>query len=367
MKASPIALALTVATCGLVLPACDPPAAVAPEPIIRPVRTALVAETAAGRTRTFAGSSRPGQLSNLAFRVSGSLKTVHVNVGDKVDKGAPIATLDPSDYELQVEQAQASLAQAKAQRRNAKAQFARTRQLYESASASKADLDAARAGNDSASAAVRSIGKQLQLAKAQRGYTQLVAPLAGAIAAVHSEEGEVVAAGHPVVTLTAGSKPEVRVGVPEMLIGSVKEGAEVAVTFDALPGKELKAVVTEVGVAPEQGGSTYAVTARLVEADASVRAGLAAEVTFEFELEEGNGPRIMVPAFSVGEDDKGRYVWLVDAVASEPGFAVTRRVDVTVGELTGEGIEITEGLEAGDVLVTAGVSKINDGQRVRLP
>jgi RND family efflux transporter MFP subunit len=266
------------------------------------------------------------------------------------------------DYRLQVEETQASLERARADLRNAEAKYARVRALYENRNASRDDLDAARAGAESARAQVHSIQKRLELAGSQLRYTRLLAATDGAIAEVKAEVNENVRAGQTVVLLTSGATPEVKVGMPESLIAQVEAGGKVSVAFDSIPGETFTAVITEVGVVTGM-STTYPVTVRLVEADPDVRPGMAAEVAFRFGSED-NRERFLVSPVAVGEDRNGRYVFVVEQ--GSEGFGLTRRKPVAVGELREEGIEILEGVSEGDLVVIAGMSKIVDGQKVRL-
>lgn len=332
------------------------------EPVIRPVRAVEVFSTGGDRIRTFAGTAQAGLESRLSFKVAGTVQSLNVKVGDQVKAGDRIAELDPTDYRLQLEETEASLDRARADLRNAEAKYARTRALYENRNASRDDLDAARAGAESARAQVLSIQKRLELAASQLRYTRLTAATDGAIAEVGTEVNENVQAGQSVVLLTSGGRPEVRVGVPGMLISQVREGGDVQVTFDAIPGKVFPAVVTEVGVVTGM-STTYPVTVRLEEADPDVRPGMAAEVAFRFGSPDDR-ERFLVPPVAVGEDRRGRYVFVLEP---EPeGFWRTRRRPVVVGELREDGIEILEGLSDGDRVVIAGISKIHDGMKVKL-
>jgi RND family efflux transporter MFP subunit len=284
-------------------------------------------------------------------------------VGQVVEQGELIAELDPGDYRLRVEDAEAALARSRAEERNAEASHERVRGLYENRNASKQDLDAARAGHESAAAAVESGLKQLELAKRQLGYTRLAAPIAGSVASVDVEMNENVMAGQTIALLTSESDLEVEVAVPGVLIANVREGDAVRVTFDALPGQDLTATVTEVGVAATGMGTTFPVTVRLDKPDTSVRSGMAAEVFLDFASDAG-AARFLVPSVAVGEDARGRFVFVVEPTG-EPGLATVRRRPVTIGTITNEGIEVSHGLEDGEFVVTAGVTKIVDGQTVK--
>jgi RND family efflux transporter MFP subunit len=331
-------------------------------PIIRPVRTQQVFSSGGTRVRTFSGTAQAGLESRLSFRVAGKVQALHVKVGDQVRAGELIAELDPMDYRLQVEETEASLERARADLRNAEAKYARVRALYENRNASRDDLDAARAGAESARAQVHSIQKRLELAGSQLRYTRLKAATDGAIAQVDAEVNENVQAGQPVVLLTSGARPEVEVAVPGILISQVQEGSAVRVTFDSIPGETFIAAVTEVGVVTGM-STTYPVTVRLREADSDIRPGMAAEVAFRFGSTDDR-ERFLVPPIAVAEDLDGRYLFVVEP--GPEGFGTTRRRPVKVGELREEGIEILEGVSDGDLVVIAGISKISDGQKVKL-
>jgi RND family efflux transporter MFP subunit len=337
------------------------------EPKLRPARTEVVTTTGAQRTRTFSGTFRAGIESRLSFRVPGTVERMPVVVGQAVRTGELIAELEAYDYELQVQEAQASLAQALAARRNAESERDRVRELYEHDNASRSQLDQARAAAESAAAQVESLSKRLELARRQLAYTRLTAPVAGAIAWVGAEVNENVQVGQPIVTLSSSTETEVGVDLPGSVITEVREGDPAIVKCDAHPGEVLEAVITEVGVAAS-GATTYPVTVQLTSESDLIRPGMAAEVTFRLAASEADAARILVPAVAVGEDRDGRFVFLAEAQGD--GSAVVRRHPVTVGDLTTDDqhdrIEILGGLSEGDVIITAGVRRLEDGRQVRL-
>lgn len=334
------------------------------EQIIRPVRYQTVYATGGERIRTFSSVSRAALESRLSFKVAGTVEEVAVKVGDQVESGDLIARIDPVDYRLRVQEAEASLEQARAQARNAAANYDRVRSLYENNNASLNDLDAARAADESARATVRSIEKKLEQARRQLTYTRLTAPVQGAIAAVMVEENENVRVGQAVALLTSGSELEVETNIPEVLISDINEGDPATVTFDAFPEKEFEATISEVGVTSIGQGSTYPVTALLKEQDPALRPGMAGKISIRFKSGDGR-ERIIVPSVAVGEDRQGRFVFTVEPADS--GLGIVHRRQVTVGELTNQGLQVLEGLREGDLLITAGVSRIIDSQKVKLP
>lgn len=351
-----LALALTAISCG----ESEPP----PPKVMRPVRYEPVFATGGTRVRTFAGVAQAGVESDLSFKVAGTIERIPVKIGDEVRAGALIAKLDDQDYRLAMQQAQASLTRASAEARNAKASYDRVRALYEEGNASRTELDNARTASEAAAAQVSASEKQLELAQLQLGYCTLTAPVAGSIADVRADVNENVAAGQTISRLTSGGRSEVEVGVPEVLIGDVREGSTVEVVFDAIAGERFAATVTEVGISSTGTSSTYRVTVLLDAEDSRIRPGMAAEVAFSF----GTGDtreRFIVPSVAVGEDRLGRYVYVLEHGADEVG--TVHRKAVEVGDLTSEGIEISSGLADGDLIVTAGVNRLADGDSVRVP
>ena len=205
--------------------------------------------------------------------------------------------------------------------------------------------------------------QRLEIARLQLSYTRLTAPVAGAVAEVSAEVNQNVNAGQVIVLLTSGSRLEVVVAVPEVLISRIREGSSEIVTFDAMPDRTFPATVTEVGVTPTAMGTTFPVIVLLDEPDPDIRSGMAAEVGFRFESADPR-ERFLVPPFAVAEDRDGRFVYIVEP--TEPGLGIAHRRSVDVGELTSDGLEVFQGLSDGDLLVSAGISRIQEGLEVKL-
>jgi len=333
-------------------------------PIIRSVRYEPVYAYGGSRVRSFSGVAKAGVESKLSFRVKGVIERINVKVGDKVRAGQVIAELDPTDFEIKVAEAEAALQQAQAQARNAAANFDRISALWENRNTSLNNLDAARATHESARAAVKSTEKQLEQARLNLEYTKLKAPVKGAIADITAEVNENIRDGSTIALLTAGSQLEVEVDMPGILIAQLREGDPVTVVFDAMPERSIPGTISEVGVATISQKTTYPVTIVLNQKNADIRSGMAAQVGFKFESKTKK-ERILVPPAAVSEDRNGRFVFIV--TPDEAGCGIVHRREVTVGELSDEGLEILNGLSDGDLLVTAGVTQLIDGQKVKLP
>ena len=330
-----------------------------PEPPLRTVRHVTVTPEPGRRVRSFSGVSRAAQQASLSFKVAGTISALDAAVGGRVREGQVIARLDPSGLRLQLQQAEAEALRAEAERRNAAVNYERIKGLYETRSASRTDLDAARAASESTNALVSAAARAVELAKLNLSYTSLGAVQDCSVVDVVADVGENVGAGQPVVEVNCGEHLEIAITVPETLIASFSPGLSGEITFDALPGSTFPGVVSEVGVAAT--GAAFPVTVHM-EGAGEVRSGLAAQVDFAFDRGEST---TILPAASVVEDERGRFVYtLVDG--DKAGVGVIRRKPVEVGALTARGLEVISGVSPGDRVVTAGISVIQDGMRVRV-
>ncbi|MDJ0908105.1 MAG: efflux RND transporter periplasmic adaptor subunit [Woeseiaceae bacterium] len=332
---------------------------------LRPVRYVVIEDGTTLRDRSFSGTSKSTTESRLSFRVTGTVEDIPVQIGQRLDAGSPIMELDPTTYELQVQQAEAALVEAEANDRRSATNYERTRGLYANDNASLNDLEAARAQAESAEAMVDSAAKALEIARLNLSYTRLTADTDCSIASLDVEVNENVSAGQQVAMVSCGDAFEVTLDLPESVIANVSVGVEVSIGFGAIEDAEFTGIVTEVAVAASQAAAGFPIVVQVNERHPSLRSGLAADVTFQFgNNQAGYAP--VVPVDAIVNDPGGTYVFVAEP-AETAGEGVVRRRDVDLGELTQLGVEITEGLFVGDRVVTAGVSVIRDGQRVLIP
>ena len=330
---------------------------------IRPVRTIVVKPTNAIAKYTFNGVARSDIAAKLSFQVGGTVKKVYVRAGQRVKKGDMIAKLDDSYFKLKVNEVKASLKDAQARYANTKSYYNRVKQLYVNRSSSLNDLDNARASMESAFANYKAMKNRLEQARLKLEYTKLKAPIAGVISEVMVHKGENVASGMPVATISSTQNIEIPVSVPGTLIDSIKLGQEVWVKFDAIKGKRFKAKVVEVSTTSNVRTTTFPVVVRLYKRDKKIRPGMSATVEFTFR-NEGNKTIFIVPVYALLEDAKGNYLYVVEQI--DDGVGVIRRTDVVRGKLVGDGVVIRAGLYRGARVLTAGMHKVQENQKVRV-
>ena len=347
---------------GLLLSSCKSEKE-APKEIIRPVRTCLIEEQGQGVEQTLPGRVEAGKRSALSFKVSGTVETVMVHVGERLEEGSEILELDARDYELRVAKARAAVGRARAKERNARLQYSRSRKLYENSALSRARLEEARAAAQAARASLTMLEKRLEQARLQLSYTVLCAPFDCDVIALRVELDENVSPAVPVVVVTSRQETEVEVAAPASLLSQISEGMKARVVFESL-GKELhQAEVTELGAAATSGLTAFPVTLELDRDVPGALPGMSARVTFELGLGE-NGEGILAPASALSEDGRGRFVYVVQKASQS--LAVVERRSVETGRIWPRGVEIVEGLREGERIVVAGVSELRPGMKVRI-
>jgi len=332
-------------------------------PLIRPVRYSEVLPAGMVSSRVFSGVAKASFEAELSFKVPGTLTSLSVAVGDSVIAGQRIAQLDRTDYQVELLEAEAQLQRARAELRNARANFDRVRELYENRNVSKSDLDNARAAAESAGASLRATEQHFERVRLQLSYTELKAPQACKIARRYVEANQNVAAGQAVVRVNCGECAEILIDVPSAWIGRLSQGVEASVHIPALGADRIRARVSEIGVTTARGGSAYPVTVVLSETCGAVRSGMAAEVEIKVPglLPDG----IVIPFISVGEDRDGNYVFVLEAAGDGTYVARHRTININIVPIP-EGVQVRSGLQPGELIATAGIRRLADGQVVTL-
>ena len=340
--------------------ACSDTPQEASGPVIRPVVTYTVPDYVEGRIRSFTGTAKAAVETNLSFRVGGKITEIRVDVGDRVKRGDLIARLDDADYRTKVRQMEAESARVFAALEESHGSYVRIRKLYDRGIATQSELDTVKARHEANVALEKSAAQALELSRNQAAYTRLTAPVDGSVSEVRMEVHQVVQAGTIIAVMTAGGLLEMEIGVPERLIGQIKQGAEAEVVFDALPENVYYASVTEIGVTAEH-SVTFPVVLRLTSANRDIKPGMTGEATFLFKAAAGDY-RVVIPLECVvGAPRRQNHVWVVN-----PETETVSKRPVIVGNLTSEGIQIKEGLTPGEIVVSRGVHHIENGMRVRL-
>ena len=341
------------------LAACDDEPEVTEE-TVRPIRTVVVSEAANGQIRSFSAIVEASDSSDLSFQVGGTVKEIFVSQGDQVPAGQVLALLDQEPFELDVKAAEANLQQANADLENNRADFERQQRLYEQGWVARVRYENAQRDYLSASSRVNYAVARLNLAKRDLANTELKAPFDGVIASRDIDAFIEITPGQLAFQIEADAGFDASFGVAESSIGEIVLGKAAQVRVPQVP-IPLDGLVSEIG-SSASAGNLFPVQVALIDPPSAVRAGMTAEVTISLGQDEsGSGYFVPLTAIAASEQPEKGFVFVYDA-----GSSTVRRTAVTPTEtLIGNMVAIT-GVAAGDIIATAGVNFLNDGQKVRL-
>ncbi|MDP3331829.1 MAG: efflux RND transporter periplasmic adaptor subunit [Methylococcaceae bacterium] len=329
--------------------------------VSRPVKVFRIEDTATVGVMSFAGEVRARIETPLSFRVAGKLLERKVDVGDQVRKGQLLALLDGNDYRLAVQGFKAQLASARADSTFLRDDLARYRELLTQQVISPPEFERHETAYTTAKERTAALEAQLGQALNQMTYTELHADRDGVVTALAVEAGQVLTTGQAVVTLAQLDEKEVHFDVPEHRLPEIKRQQAVNVSLWSDDNRLLKAKIREIASAADPASRTYRVKASLLEGMDAAQLGMTATVY----IQGNNASRIAIPLSAIytpQNQPDHPTVWLVDEQAT-----TVKSVPVRLGEtLAGERIAV-EGLATGQLLVSAGVQRLSEGQAVRLP
>src|ERR1700754_2738735 len=241
----------------------------------RPVLVATVKYEASSPERSFVGTVKPRIEADMGFRVPGKVAKRLVEVGETVDIGQPLATLDEVDLKLQAEQAVAEFNAATGVLAQAAAAETRAKNLRTNGWTTDAQLDQAKATADEARARLDRAVRSVDLTKNSLSYATLVADHRGVVTATLIEPGQVVAAGQTAIRVARFAEKEAVVAIPETLVDRAKTGTA-TVTLWSEPNKKYEAKLREISPSADPATRTYLAKFSLPGAGDSVELGMTA-------------------------------------------------------------------------------------------
>ena len=366
-------------------------------------------------TSTFSltGTVVPARQADLASVESGTIRSVNVQIGDRVRAGQLLVQIDDATLQAQLAQDNASLVEARARLRQtqatnagtalttnasldsaqvafnaADANLQRDEQLFhqgyisqasldqahsqyasaesdlrtaqvaaQNASLSSHDTSAAQADVASMVAAVSQGEAAVQAVQTQIAQAAVTAPFDGIVTQRNVDPGSLASPGTQLVQVSELDPAFVDVGVPDEDLQYVRTGSRAAIAIDAVPGKTWRGQVQNLNAAAGQGTLTYLARIALPNSDLALKAGMVADVTF---VAARHAHALIVPRGAVLSTDNGTAVYVV-----QDGKAKLRQVSVlletqTDAQVTGSGIQ------AGTVVITERPDALSDGSPVKI-
>lgn len=290
----------------------------------------------------YSGTIEPDNTAQIGFAVSGVVNMVAVQEGQFVKQGQLLASIDASEYVNGLAIANASLQQAEDL-------YKRLSELYEKGSLPERDFI--------------DIKTKLAQARANKSINEkhiadsrLYAPMSGIVTAKLAVRGSTAAPGVAAFTIVKTDEVYAKVSVPESEIGSIQKGKSASIFIPTL-NDSLNGVISIINPQADAASKTYSVKIRLDNSAGKLLPGMIANVSINTNKKAS---LITIPATAVVRDaDDISYVF----VANINKKAVRKRV--TTGALTGSnGVTVTQGLQAGETIVTEGQSKLKDGAAI---
>jgi RND family efflux transporter MFP subunit len=340
---------------------------------------------------TVAGQFQPYQQVDLHAKVSGYIRWIKVDIGDRVRQGEVLALLEVPELQNQVEGAQAEVRHSQSDITRAQSEVVSAESTYSALHAeytrleeaskerpgliAEQELDDARAKDQQAAAQVGvakasldAMQQQLGISNATRsrletmsGYEQIVAPFAGVVTKRYADTGSLIQAGQnnntqtlPVVQVAESDLLRLRMPVPEGDVPYIQVGGDVRVTVSAT-GHTFTGKIIRFSRALDTNTRTMLTEVDVPNLDLSLDPGMYAETTIQ--LQQKNDALIL-PAQAVVQNGDQSYVLVVDATNH-----VEKR-GVTLGIQTSNRVEITSGLQAGDNVIAAGQTGYQPGEVV---
>ncbi|MBR0740636.1 efflux RND transporter periplasmic adaptor subunit [Bradyrhizobium liaoningense] len=357
-RTTPISmLVLIAALSSLVLAACNRDAGTATTPTARAVRTVTVEKRETSTPLTFSGRIEAEDEVSIAFRISGRLSANDTKIGDRVKAGQVLARLEPQNELNALRQAQAALAAAQGQLTQARNHFDRQQTLLGQGWTTRANFDAATQAQQTAQSQVDAAEAQLNSAHDLVGFTEVKADAPGVITATGPGAGEVVQAGQMIARIARQDGRDAVFDVPAQLIRSGSADPQITVSLADDPTITAQGRIREVAAQASPVTRTFEVKVGLTDPPAAMRLG----ATVVGRVKTNAGPMIDIPATALTKMNQQPAVWVVDPSAKTVSI---RNVDVARFD-EAQAI-ISQGLDTGEIIVTAGVQALHPGQKVRV-
>jgi len=308
-----------------------------------PVEAATVINEDVAAVYTGTATLEADEQATVVSQITGVVLEIHGEEGDFVEAGQVLARVETDRYRLQVEQAEAAL-------KRLETDFQRKKELFERELVSADDFERV-------SAELQAQKAEYELARLDLEYTSIRAPISGYISERMVRVGNLVALHDPVYRITSYDPLLAVLHVPERELRVLRKGLEVSMALDAWPGEKFAGDIIRISPVVDPATGTFRVTAAVRDHGEMLKPGLFGRVEILYDLHE-NVP--VIPRSAVVTEDERNHVFVV----GEDGSA-TRRL-VQLGYERAGLVEIREGVQAGETVVTAGKSSLSDGAKVEI-
>ncbi|MFA0441798.1 efflux transporter periplasmic adaptor subunit [Vibrio sp. 10N.286.49.C2] len=328
------------------LSGCHPAQSEIHEPVIKPVKVIEVPALNFAPINSYLAQVDATDRAQLSFQVGGQVASIDVKMGESVQAGEILATLDPTDYQVALDARQAEFDLADSQ-------LTRAQQLFKKKLISADMFDRQETQYKAAEAA-------LEQAKADLGYTQIIAPFEGVVSMTYRKAYEVVGEKQPILNLISSNELDVTFSIPVPVVKSMTfdelKQQLFFVTLDSHRNQQIAATFREIAMQPDLDTNSYTASVSIKKPDnINILSGMSGQVYIQRETTD-RAISLPLSAWISQQDGEGQ-VWRF-----EPSTQEVHQIRLILNE---QG-EITAGLQHGDQVVVAGARNLIEGQQVKL-
>lgn len=304
------------------------------------------------------GSLAPDRHLGIPAEISGRVESVAKRAGDRVEAGEVLVQIDLETLENQLAQSRATADATRAQLDFARSELSRTQSLVTRGVATSSTLDSAQANVQQMQANLTALEQQVATAEQSIGKATITAPFAGQISERNVDPGAYVSPGAALMTLVDISALELEGAIPVNYAPRIKTGQAVEITVDGFGDQSFNGAVERVAPIAQSGTRMLPIYATIDNLDDVLRGGMFASGVLVLDQKDGV---IGVPVDAVREDADGVFVLKQD------GDRVVRQA-VTVARTWDRGrlVEISDGLQEGEVIVSAPLARLQPGMKIIL-
>ena len=309
-----------------------------------PVKTALIADETLNSTIALSGNIEGDKTIRLGFLLAGKVNGISVTEGMMVAKGDLIASLDGESYSLAKEIADANFNQVEDD-------YKRVKMLNETQSVTPSDFSKISNGYKQAAANQKIQSKNL-------ADTKIYAPISGVLIKKGVEIGEIIGGGMPLFAISSIEKVKVNAALPESELHLIRQG-QIAMVYVSALDSTFEGKIVEIGALAEPTTRSFAVKIEIDNEAKLLRPGMIAEIKISSNK---TVKALLLPLESIMHDvDNQSYVFIVDAALNK-----SFKRKVRLGSLLGNKMEVVAGVKSGEMVVTGGQQRLNDGTTVIL-
>lgn len=327
-----------------------------PAPPKSPVLVSTVLEQEINQSVSFIGSVEPRMKSLVAGEVRGLVEQFSAREGDAVKKGQVLAHINVTSLKIQLKAAKAALMEVKANHEQVKRDMARSAQLFKEELIPLKQLEDDMSRDKALSERLLQLTAEIERLEDLISKSRILAPFDGVITKEHTEVGQWIQEGSPVVEMIDLKNLRIRVDVPERYIGKLKIGEAVPVRFDALPSFRVSGKISSITPEADNAARTFPVDVEVKNRDMTIKSGMTAQVFFS--VGEPYTARLIPKDALVIRGDRN-FVYIVSG-------DTVREEEVKLGNSVKGMVEIKGNVKTGERVVIRGNERLRPGQQVKI-